>query len=70
MIVSVVARGLSDDCNSLPIHGNTVYLAGQVADEADERRDRADVGASLGERPDLQPDVERLALDADHVSLP
>jgi regulation of enolase protein 1 (concanavalin A-like superfamily) len=26
MIVSVVTRGLSDDCNSLPIHGNSVYL--------------------------------------------
>ena len=26
MIVSVVTRGLSDDCNSLPIHGNTVHL--------------------------------------------
>ena len=26
MVVSVVTRSLSDDCNSLPIHGNTVYL--------------------------------------------
>ena len=26
MIVSVVTRGLSDDCNSVPINGNTVYL--------------------------------------------
>lgn len=26
MIVSVVTRGLSDDCNSTPIDGNEVYL--------------------------------------------
>ncbi len=26
MIVSVVTRGLSDDCNSVPINGNQVYL--------------------------------------------
>lgn len=26
MIVSVVTRGLSDDCNSVPINGNEVYL--------------------------------------------
>jgi len=26
MIVSVVTRGLSDDCNSVVIDGNTVYL--------------------------------------------
>jgi regulation of enolase protein 1 (concanavalin A-like superfamily) len=26
MVVSVVTRGLSDDCNSVDIHGNVVYL--------------------------------------------
>jgi uncharacterized protein len=26
MIVSVVTRGLSDDCNSVPVNGNSVYM--------------------------------------------
>jgi hypothetical protein len=41
-----------------------------VADEAGEARNRADVGAALGEAGELLARVEGLGLDADHLNRP
>jgi hypothetical protein len=49
-------------------HRSDFAAAGVVADKADERRNRANIGAAFPQGSDLGADIKILLLNADHRS--